>query len=179
MLSGKQTNFIVTCSNIFGIVPLWKSIKNIISSFDNKSDNKKPKKLKKGTVIIETIIIGTSVIASVLMHISETKHGLPGLFFVSYCNYFLWFDRIVSLSCCFYFGKKFYDKEREKAITETGNSSLKIIGKRILKNKLLYMLIAAGSCCFISEMIATTNVVYATFHSIWHALGFMLIGLMI
>jgi hypothetical protein len=40
------------------------------------------------------------IIASILMHLSETKHGLIGIHpFNKYSRIFLWFDRIMAYIC--------------------------------------------------------------------------------
>lgn len=62
-MNGKLVNLIVTISNIFGLIPLCESI------------NEK---------YFEVTLITQVTVASILMHISETKHNLPGVYFVSY-----------------------------------------------------------------------------------------------
>jgi hypothetical protein len=68
-------NLIVSSSNIYGILPIWYS-----SGYYR-------------------LWICSVVIASTLMHLSETKHGLPGIYpFNIYSNEFLWYDRIMAYS---------------------------------------------------------------------------------
>jgi hypothetical protein len=55
--------------------------------------------------------------ASTLMHLSETKHGLPGIGpFNKRTNTFLWFDRFVSLAGIAYFAYRAYQREKISSI---------------------------------------------------------------
>jgi hypothetical protein len=47
-------------------------------------------------------IVFSAMLASFLMHISETKHNLPGVLFVKYSYLLLWLDRIVAISTSLY-----------------------------------------------------------------------------
>jgi len=51
-----------------------------------------------------------AVLASVLMHLSETKHGLPGVYpFNKFSNEFLWFDRIMAITSSVYLANILYN----------------------------------------------------------------------
>jgi hypothetical protein len=42
-------------------------------------------------------MVSLAILASVLMHLSERKHELPGIYpFNKYSSFFLWFDRIMA-----------------------------------------------------------------------------------
>lgn len=82
MLNGKQINLIVAASNIFGIIPIYYS-----NNF------------------YEKVWVWTIILASILMHLSERKHRLPGVYpFNLFTKQFLWFDRIMALSPFMLFG---------------------------------------------------------------------------
>jgi|GEM_PF-4381476 len=72
-------NYIVTSSNLYGILPIHYS---------------------RGYYRLWMISI---VISSILMHASETKHNLPGIYpFNKYSQQFLWLDRIMAISPIIY-----------------------------------------------------------------------------
>src|SRR5947208_14941252 len=100
-------NLIVTVSNLVGIFPLWRS-----------------------TNIYEQYIIFLIIICSCLMHLSERKHYLPGIWpFKLYSNLFLRMDRIMSLIGIGVFTLLYYEKVFQ----------------------LLYYCVIALMCLFLSE----------------------------
>ena len=73
----ETTLTVVTVSNVFGLLP--------ITSY-----------FMSGRYYGATLV-SLAVISSVFMHISETKHKLPGLYFVEYSNTLLNIDRVFTL----------------------------------------------------------------------------------
>lgn len=72
-------NIIVACSNFYAF--------KHINKFNRYSVN---------------ILFLSALTASFLMHISETKHNLPGVYpFNLYTNLFLWADRTIAILCMF------------------------------------------------------------------------------
>ena len=63
MINSEFINIIVTSNNIVGIIPILTACK-----YGN---------------CFEILLISGSVLASIMMHISETKHNLPGTLRVS------------------------------------------------------------------------------------------------
>ena len=79
MLKGEQINLIVAASNVAGIPLLFVS---------NNS--------------IYTFIFSLTLLFSILMHLSEKKHNLPGVYPLNvWSHIFLWCDRIMAYICGF------------------------------------------------------------------------------
>lgn len=128
-LSGEQVNLLVTLSNIVGFIGLWYC---------------------SG---LTRIILGTSVFSSILMHLSEQKHGLPGIYPFNHCsNTLLWIDRLAAYVAVIYV-----------LITCSCILSMtKLIG---------FLICCAIICGFVSEVIITTQWnYYIIVHSTWHLL---------
>jgi len=77
--------------------------------------------------------------ASFMMHLSETKHGLPGI--IGHSNIFLWADRAVAVGSIIY------------ALNYTISRPITLIGL---------------VCMSISEYRRTPLPVFIMFHTIWH-----------
>lgn len=137
-MNGKLSNFIVTISNIFGLLPIYKSFNNLPRSS------------------LELFLIIIAVIASILMHISETKHNLPGIYLSKYSNYMLYFDRITAYLLVFYM------------IYKLIHNSLIITGLLILK-------IITGLLCAIGSEITNNEQEYVFLHCIWHFFAYKII----
>jgi hypothetical protein len=81
-------NIIVTLSNIFGLLPIYTAL--------NKSNH------------IGLIISLLAVLGSIMQHISERKHNLPGIVFIEYSNVLLNFDRITAITALLYGSYRVY-----------------------------------------------------------------------
>lgn len=93
-------------------------------------------------------LVSCAAISSVLMHITETKHGLTELCFPGYSQLFLNIDRFFGVLSALYGVYLFYCNPNKKKIQVV----LPIIG---------------GICSVIGEL--TNNLVFYTcLHSIWH-----------
>jgi len=135
MLSRKYSiNIFVTLSNIIGVIGLWYC---------------------SG---LKQYILGFSVITSILMHLSEQKHGLPGIYPFNHCStIFLWFDRVGAWIAGLY------------AILYITNVTLVI----------MILIVCSALTGFISEIIITNQQkYYLIFHSIWHILVYSIFLLM-
>lgn len=126
-------NLLVAFSNIVGIFPLLKVF--------NKNN------------IFETILIGLMIIASFLMHISETKHNLPGFLFTKHSYKLLWFDRIMAYICSAYI-------------------IYKIVYNIHILNQLVFEIFAGLFSLFISEVCVKEPLSFMFFHIIWHFIAY-------
>lgn len=134
-------NLIVTLSNIFGIYPIVAAIQT------------------QSTWLI-ALMIGT-VLASVMMHVTETKHGLPGIMWQKYSSIFLNIDRLTAILSTVYSVYKLYVKWQ---VVET---SVVIFG-----------------CIGVLSMFVSENVVKSQFwfmitHSIWHWIAYCVLARLI
>lgn len=119
-------NLIVASSNLYGFT-LFEHIENIY--------------IKAYLLFI--------IFCSSLMHLSETKHNLPGIYpFNKYSQFFLNLDRIVAISAIYYCMYKYIS---------------------IFKcNDILINAIVGISSLYISENRVKNQLLFAFFHSIWH-----------
>jgi hypothetical protein len=122
--------YINTFTNVIALVPLWKYI--------TKKD------------YIGSLICCSSFVASCLMHMSETKHNLPGIHFKEYSNILLNIDRFFAFFLSGYAGSNF------------------------LKNPTLFPVITFGIGIIASIIGETTNNLtkYTIFHTIWHLFSY-------
>jgi len=134
----KWVNIVVTLSNLFGMIPLMISF-------------------QKGNMF-EVILIGMTVFASIVMHMSEMKHKLPGLYFQRYCNEFLWFDRIMAVSSSLYI---FYNL---------------VSFHTLLTGRLVTKIIIGLLFNFLSERVFTGPIIFMVLHSVWHCLAYSILA---
>lgn len=129
MIAGEYVNFIVALSNIFGVI-----------YFPTRYTG------------IATLMIT----ASTLMHLSEVKHGLPGMTpFNQYSYIFLWWDRIMAYICTVIVSYEIYARYK------------------MLPTHLIPYGIFGLFCNFISEVIITDqHYLFVIFHSIWHHVAY-------
>nr|QYA18289.1 hypothetical protein KOM_12_19 [Clandestinovirus] len=129
------TNLIVSSSNLLGLPALL--------ACKNNSD--------RGMVAF-------TMIASILMHLSETKHALPGIHpFNLYAWHFLQLDRIMAVAAMYYFCSH-------------------------LQHVSTYLIIIAFIgllSMYLSEKIENGTVWFATFHCIWHLVAYHLMYLIV
>ncbi len=128
-----MTHLVVSGSNIFGFVPIYS--------------------LFKTNRYYGALLVSGAVSASVLMHLTETKHNLPGLYLSKYSNAFLWLDRIVAWMTGLYGLYLFYTNP-QKTIWQV---ILPVMGA-------------------ISSLIgeSTMNLpLYTLTHTIWHGLAYL------
>ncbi len=126
------TLLIVTVSNIFGLFPIQS--------------------LVKSGRFYGAILVTGAVIASIMMHATETKHKLPGLFLAEYSNMFLNIDRVLAYLTGLYGMFLFFTNP----------------------NKNVWQIVApvvGATSCFIGER--TENLLlYTLCHVVWHALAY-------
>lgn len=133
-------NWIVSASNIYGLVPIYYS-----SGYHR-------------------LWISTVVSASVLMHLSERKHGLPGIYpFNKYSNLFLWCDRIMAYSIVLY---SIWNWPRTLELITTDYTVAPIMGVGL-------------TSLLLSEGLVCSKGFFAFTHSIWHVCAFHLCYLFI
>jgi hypothetical protein len=132
-------NLIVTLSNLYGLVPIYYSTGYY------------------------RLWISVIVSASVLMHLSETKHQLPGIYpFNQFSKQFLWFDRIMAYTPVIYVGYMY------------------IVNNVNLFEHLFNPIFIIGSICLLlSEGIKGNKYFFATTHSIWHVCAYHTIAMSI
>lgn len=127
------THLIVSGSNIFGFIPIY-------SLFNSRR-------------YYGSLLVSAAVSASISMHLTETKHNLPGLHLSKYSNQFLWLDRVIAWMTGLYGLYLFYTNPH-KTIYQV---ILPIMGA-------------------ISSLIGenTMNLaLYITTHTIWHGLAYL------
>jgi hypothetical protein len=91
-ITPQQVSLVVTASNLAALVPLYMIIDKIMSAPGDYA----------GHWCVELALVFTLMMASIMMHASETKHGLRGIEFgqfslVRESQAFLWLDRVVAL----------------------------------------------------------------------------------
>lgn len=131
-------NLLVTLSNLAGLLPIYAALK--------KED------------LFGLIIMTVTVMASIMMHLSETKHSLPGLLFVSHSDLFLNIDRITAILASLYGVYLFFKNQKVSVLMLTSTG-------------LIFM--------FISENMCKSKYSFAFFHSIWHILAYISLYLLI
>ena len=126
---------------------------NIVVSFSNLYGLK----LINGNLPVTINVYTMSVIsASMLMHISEKKHNLSGIYpFNKYSSYFLWYDRICAYAGIIYVFKSLYYIP-DMYIFTRGLFGLLMLGisENLLENKHLFMIS----------------------HATWHLLAYNVLG---
>jgi len=134
-LRGEYINALVALSNIFGL-PLF--FLSMTWTF--------------------TVICFYMIIFSVLMHLSDRKHNLPGIYpFNKLTTVFLWCDRIMAYICSLVIIYYMY-------INWTTTSS-----------SLIYYGLFGLFSMIISELIIDNQwIAFAVFHSIWHFVAYSL-----
>ena len=99
----------------------------------------------------QVLLVTMTITASFLMHISETKHNLPGVYpFNQWSQYFLWFDRVMAILSATY------------VLYTTG---------------ILQLPMATIGFVFLalSERIEWNHAWFAVTHIIWHACAFYML----
>ena len=131
-------NKVVALSNIYGLVPIYKFA--MVGRY------------------VEALATCVMVAASFMMHISETKHHLPGVYLTQYSDHLLWFDRMVANAFSVYIMHRVY---QDPSIVSIG---------------FLLNCIAGLSLIIISEMLFTTEstqVFFMISHSLWHYIAYV------
>lgn len=105
----------------------------------------------------QKILISSMILASSLMHLSEVKHNLPGIYpFSKYSNEFLWYDRIMAFTCIIY-----------------GGYQLKLNHIKFFNKKFLIKTLFGFSCLAISENVGSIGQIgFAISHITWHLLAY-------
>lgn len=107
--------------------------------------------------LLQKIHVLIIISASTLMHLSETKHGLPGIYpFNQYSQLFLDIDRVVAIASFIYFLQIFICKYSEGSIN---NGDILLISTGFL-------------CLTISELNITPQILFIILHTIWHFIAY-------
>lgn len=107
--------------------------------------------------IYEMIFMGTLMIASILMHLSEVKHDLPGIYpFDKLSNEFLWFDRIMANLALVFILYKIYQNP--------------MLFDDIINEGLIGLFLVV-----VSERINIGKIGFMITHSAWHVIAFDII----
>ena len=95
-----------------------------------------------------TVILGNMALASFLMHLTETKHGLrPDTVLITFSSIFLNIDRVMAIVTSVYFGSYWWQE-----------------GRRLLP---LYLTLFGLLCNFIGEQTYDLTL-YTVSHTVWH-----------
>lgn len=131
------------------------------------------------------------ILASLLMHLSEVKHGWCGIYpFNKYSNEFLWCDEMMVIGCvsCVFYKLISSCNETSNNIFEirfsfrydkTSNNIFDIHWRfeydKIINKKFLWKVICGFSCLLISENVKCIGQIgFAITHSAWHLLAYEL-----
>ena len=133
-MNSKLCTYINTFTNIFALIPIWKYI------------------VKRDYV--GAVLCSCSLVASIGMHISETKHKLPGVHFKKYSNLLLNIDRFFAYLLFEYAVYKFFTKPVIPSLLEP-----------------VAMLGTAVVSVVIGERTEDLTL-YTVMHTIWHALSY-------
>lgn len=148
-----QVAWFVTLSNLVGVLPLYQAVGKLAAGMAYDA-------YIPITWWIELILLFLSIVASILMHMSETKHGLNGVLingkpFTNYSMEFLWMDRFAALFLGGYVAIEIWR------------------GTYHLTRAILVVGVVGLVAMFVSENIARTPVQFAMTHSLWHAIAYM------
>ena len=133
-------NCVVTFSNIFGLGLILKAFeKNMFTGF----------------------LMLFIVLSSVFMHISETKHNLPGILFVQYSNILLNIDRFASIVGVIYCIIKILYNPTDSSLLTIDIIAFGLFG--------LFGLLMN----YCSEIVFKNNqILFAITHIIWHYIAY-------
>jgi hypothetical protein len=123
---------------VFALIPIYQAL--------NKSN------------LVGLVISLLAMFGSILQHISEVKHGLPGVMFTKYSTILLNIDRITAILSLLYGLYKIYK----------------------LPNLLSLILICKFTigllCLFLGENIFIQAEEHMIFHTVWHIMAFSCIS---
>ncbi len=133
----RDLQLIITASNVFGLLPLSQ--------------------LYHHERYYGMALTTCAILSSLLMHASETKRGMSGLFWCKYAYLFLNIDRFFAVMTVFYGLWLFYHNP-EKTLTQLGMATYGI-GMGII------------------GQISRNLPVHAYCHCMWHLLAYFTLGL--
>jgi hypothetical protein len=143
----EEINWFVTLSNVFGLIPVYSGICLL-------------RRCPREDIVFNVVnlsLITTSIISSMLMHMAETKHNLPGLCCQSFSHTFLWLDRVTAVVMGCY------------------TVAIAIENKKILHEPLVKKALFAVTINLLSENFAVNPLIFALTHATWHYLAYDLI----
>ncbi len=128
------TNYAVCASNVFGLLAVMAAHNPV-----------------------QMALAGATVGASALMHISERKHGLPGVEpFATHSTLFLWTDRVTAYAAAAY------------VLHGVVNCGMPIPWETVL---------VGGVALLLSERFERGPVWFAATHSVWHLCAYRILAL--
>ena len=133
-MDGFQVNLLVAWSNIYGIPVLAMTI------------------IEPSMPLWTVFMMAFMVSASTLMHLSEVKHGLPGIYpFNMYSTLFLWGDRISAFVCA------------------------SVISYIIITNQNWGLLMFASSGLLLGGLseLASDKILFMCLHIVWHFVAYI------
>lgn len=134
----KFTNILNVISNLFGIIPLS------ISFYHNS--------------YYEALLIFSAMFASILYHLSETSHKLPGIVFTKYSKVLLAIDRICAIFIvCYLIYMMSINQYIDKIL--------------IIMKMFCGVMILIGS-----EFFGSDPILFTMFHSMWHTSAWIIAG---
>ncbi len=111
--------------------------------------------------ILDKIVVTAAMIASMLMHISERKHKLPGVLFRDWSWQFLQLDRAISVAASLYLGWTMYNLIFEMGCVPAGISAAIVI----FANGVLWLWFSEHD---VSQLL------FCIWHTLWHLNAFYL-----
>jgi len=128
------TNYVVCASNVFGLLAV-----------------------RAARDPIQMALAGASIGASALMHISERKHGLPGVGpFAAHSTLFLWVDRLAAYAAALY------------VLHGVVSRGMPIPWETLS---------VGGLALLLSERFERGPVWFAVTHSVWHLCAYRILAL--
>jgi len=107
------------------------------------------------------------MIASILYHAAERKHGLPGIYPLNqYCNELIWFDRIAAAGVSVYAANRYITHGDITEFISYGIIGLMCLG--ISEYDIIAKLFGIK--------LKMNIYVFTVFHSIWHNIAFWLLA---
>ena len=128
--------------------------------------------------VFQSIFFSNVILASILMHLSEKKHKLPGVFpFNKYSSLFLWYDRIMAQLATSYILYNLYsDYIHFNGSYSVGSFFSYLIGNNNLASKILSRGLIGLFFLWISENVHSIGKYgFMVSHSLWHFFAFDII----
>lgn len=149
MFGNISINVLVTCSNLSLIVFMY---------YYNVS-------------IMNNMLTLIPMCASMIYHISEVKHGLPGIYPLNKCsNELIWLDRISAVSACVYGAYTLYQTGNiDYTMCAIGLFGLVCLG--VSEYDVVYMKLINNKL-----KIHVNKDVFLVSHSLWHISAFYLLA---
>lgn len=131
-------NYLVAFSSLFALQPIYRAV--------SKNNH------------VGLLLSIAVLLASILQHLSETKHSLPGVLFSQYATTLLNVDRAVAVTAALYGILRLYSHPE------------------LLSKLFIFKAITGLLCSFVGENVLTSPEWHLILHPAWHYLAFACLG---